>query len=166
MADIHEQLRSLLDREGASYRVIEHEPEGRTEVIAKIRGNRVQQSIKSMVLQIRLKAKENIYCLANVPGDCRVDFDAVKKHFQAESVAFAQREKAQELSGCAIGAIPPFSFDDRLILLADPLIQENEEVVFNAGRLDRSIMMKLSDYIRIARPQLVSIAQRSSSLPK
>jgi Ala-tRNA(Pro) deacylase len=162
MTDIHEQLRSLLDQEDASYRVIEHEPEGRTEVIAKIRGNQIQQSIKSMVLQVRLKTKENIYCLANVPGDCRVDFEGVKKHFNADSAAFAQKEKAQELTGCVIGAIPPFSFNDRLILLADPLIQENEEVVFNAGRLDRSIMMKLSDYIRIARPQLVSIAQRGS----
>jgi Ala-tRNA(Pro) deacylase len=160
MSDIHEQLRSLLDREGASYRVIEHEPEGRTEVIAKIRGNKIQQSIKSMVLQVRLKPKENIYCLANVPGDCRVDFEGVKNHFQADSVAFAQKEKAQELTGCIIGAIPPFSFNEQLILLADPLIQENEEVVFNAGRLDRSILMKLSDYIRIARPRLVSIAQR------
>src|SRR5512144_739452 len=129
MTDIHEQLRSLLDREGASYRVIEHEPEGRTEVIAKIRGNKIQQSIKSMVLQVRLKPKENIYCLANVPGDCRVDFEGVKKHFQAESAAFAQKEKAQELTGCVIGSIPPFSFNERMILLADPLIQENEEVV-------------------------------------
>jgi Ala-tRNA(Pro) deacylase len=166
MTEIHEQLRALLDQEGASYRVIEHEPEGRTEVIAKIRGNKIQQSIKSMVLQVRLKPKENIYCLANVPGDCRVDFEGVKRHFQADSVAFAQKEKAQELTGCVIGAIPPFSFNDRLILLADPLIQENEEVVFNAGRLDRSIMMKLSDYIRIAKPILVSIAQRGEPLPK
>ena len=159
MSEIHEQLRRLLDTEGATYRVIEHEPEGRTEVIAKIRGNRIEQSIKSMVLQVRLTKKENIYCLAHVPGNCRVDFDSVKRYYNADSVAFAQREKAQELTGCVIGAIPPFSFNDQLQLLADPLIQENEEVVFNAGRLDRSIMMRLSDYIRIAKPQLVPIAQ-------
>ena len=158
--DTHEQLRELLDKEGATYRLIEHEPEGRTEVIAKIRGNRIQQSIKSMVLQVRLTRKENIYCLANVPGDCRVDFEGVRSYFQADSVAFAKREKAQALTGCVIGAIPPFSFHDQLHLLADPLIQQNEEVVFNAGRLDRSIMMKLSDYIRIAKPQLVAIALR------
>ncbi len=166
MNDIHEQLCNLLDREGASYRLIEHEPEGRTEVIAKIRGNRIEQSIKSMVLQVRRKPKENIYCLANVPGDCRIDFEGVKSYFHADSVAFAQREKAQELTGCVIGAIPPFSFSEQLVLLADPLIQENDEVVFNAGRLDRSIMMKLSDYIRIAQPQLVSIATRGQPLPK
>ena len=160
MNDIHEQLCALLDREGARYRVIEHEAEGRTELIAQIRGNRIEQSIKSIVVQVRLSKKDNIYCLANVPGDCRIDFNGIKAHFQADSVAFASREKAQELTECVIGAIPPFSFSDQIQALADPLIQENEEVVFNAGRLDRSIFMKLDDYIRIAKPQLVKIALR------
>ena len=158
--DIHKQLCDLLDQEGATYRVIEHEPEGRTEMIAKIRGNRIEQSIKSIVVQVRINRKENIYCLANVPGDCRIDFDGIKNYFNADSVAFASREKAQDLTGCVIGAIPPFSFSDQLQVLADPLIRENEEVVFNAGRLDRSIFMKLDDYLRIAKPQLAKIAVR------
>jgi len=160
MTDIHEQLCMLLDREGAVYRVVAHEPEGRTELIAQIRGNRLEQAIKSIVVQVRLKKKEHIYCLANVPGDCRIDLEGLKNHFNADSVAFASREKAQALTGCAIGAIPPFSFTDQLQVLADPLIQQNEEVVFNAGRLDRSIFMKLNDYIRIANPQLIPIALR------
>src|SRR5215213_6608876 len=160
MSDIHQQLCDLLDQEGASYRVIQHEPEGRTELIAKIRGNKIEQSIKSIVVQVRLNRKENIYCLANVPGDCRIDFNGIKAHLQADSVAFAAREKAQELAGCVIGAIPPFSFNDQLQVLADPWIQENEDVVFNAGRLDRSIFMRLEDYIRIAKPQLAKIALR------
>ena len=158
--DIHEKLCALLDKEGAVYRVIEHEPEGRTEVIAKIRGNRIEQSVKSMTLQVRLTRKDNIYCLANVPGDCRVDFDGVKNYFHADSAAFTSREKAQALTRCVIGAIPPFSFNDQLQVLVDPLVLENEEIVFNAGRLDRSIMMRLDDYVRIARPQIVKIAVR------
>lgn len=160
MSDVHEQLIHLLDRQGATYHVIEHEPEGRTEVIAKIRGNKIEQSIKSIVVQVRLNRKDNLYCLANVPGNCRIDFDGIKNHFQADSVAFASRDKAQELTGCAIGAIPPFSFSDQLQVLADPLIRQNEEVVFNAGRLDRSIFMRLEDYIRIAKPQFAQIALR------
>jgi len=160
MSDIHQQLRDLLDREGAIYRLIEHEPEGRTQTIARIRGNRIEQSIKSIVVQVRLSRKENVYCLANVPGDCRIDFEGIRHHFEADSVAFASREKAQALTGCVIGAIPPFSFNDQLPVLADPLIRQNEEVVFNAGRLDRSILMKLADYIRIAKPQIAAIALR------
>jgi hypothetical protein len=32
--------------------------------------------------------------------------------------------------------------------------------VFNAGRLDRSIFMRSEDYVRIARPQLISISMQ------
>ena len=159
--DVHERLRALLDSQGAVYRVIEHEPEGHTEVISRVRGNRLQQAIKSIVVQVRLNKKENIYCLANVPGDCRVDLDGIKAHYNATSIAIAPRDKAEQLTGCVIGSIPPFSFNDALILLADPLIRENREVVFNAGRLDRSMFMNMEDYFRIATPQVVKIAIRS-----
>lgn len=158
--DIHTRLRNLLDRGGAAYRVIEHPAEGRTEFIAKIRGNRIEQSIKSMVVQVRMSRKENAYYLANVPGDCRIDFNAIKACFKADSVTMASREKAESLTGCVIGSIPPFSFNDQLGVLADPRIKENDEVVFNAGSLERSIFMKMEDYFRIANPQVAVIALR------
>lgn len=159
--DIHERLRALLDEKGAVYRVLEHEAEGHTELISKLRGNRLDHAIKSIVVQVRLNKKENFYCLANVPGDCRIDLDGIKAHFNAISIAIAAREKAEQWTGCVIGSIPPFSFNDGLILLADPLIRDNQEVVFNAGRLDRSIFMKMDDYFRVAQPQEFKIAIRS-----
>ena len=161
LQDVHERLRALLDEKGAVYRVIEHEPEGHTEVISQIRGNRLEQAIKSIVVQVRLNKKENTYFLANVPGDCRVDLDGIKAHYNAISIAIAPREKAEQLTSCVIGSIPPFSFNEQLIVLADPLIRENQEVVFNAGRLDRSIFMNVDDYFRIAEPQVMKIAIRS-----
>ncbi len=160
--DIHERLVQLLTEQGAMFRVIEHVPEGRTELIAQIRGNRLEQAIKSMVVQARYGKKDNRYYLANVPGDCRVDFEAIRAALEADSVAFAPRAKAEALAGCVTGSIPPFSFNEDLIVLADPAIQDNEEVVFNAGRLDRSIFMKSADYIRIAKPRLAKIASRAT----
>jgi len=159
--DIHARLCELLDREGARYRVVEHVPEGRTELIAAIRGNRLEQAIKSIVVQVRLTRKNNRYCLANVPGDRRVDLEAIRRHFNASGVGMANRDRAEALTGCVIGAIPPFSFNEQLTLLTDPLVQENEQVVFNAGRLDRSIFMSSQDYVRIARPQLAGISVAS-----
>jgi Ala-tRNA(Pro) deacylase len=156
----HEQLCALLNKEGAEYRILEHEAEGRTEFITKIRGNRIEQAIKSMVVQVRMNKKENLYYLANVPGDCRVDFDAIKALFNAAGIGMAPREKAEMLTGCVIGSIPPFSFNNQLGVLADPLIKENEEVVFNAGSLEKSIFMRMEDYFRIANPQVVKIALR------
>lgn len=158
IGDIHVRLCALLDGEGALYRVVEHVAEGRTELIARIRGNRLEQAIKSIVVQVRINKKENRYCLANVPGDRRVDLEAVRAHFGAAGVGVARREKAEALTGCVIGAIPPFSFNAQLIVLADPLVCENEQVVFNAGRLDHSIFMRSEDYVRIARPHLIRIS--------
>ena len=159
--DIHEQLCELLDTNGAVYRVMEHEPEGRTEFIAKIRGNKPEQAIKSIVVQVRFGKKESRYYLANVPGHCRVDLAGLQSIFNGTDASIAPREKAEALTGCVVGAIPPFSFNDQLVLLADPMVQENEEVVFNAGRLDRSIFMKSTDYFRIAQPQLKNITLRA-----
>ena len=166
MTDIpstHERLKALLERESAVYRVVEHESEGRTEYIARIRGNRVEQAVKSIVVMIRFGKNEARYALANVPGDCRVDLKGIRDLFGGTQAAFAPREKAEELTGCVIGSIPPFSFNDKLEVLADPLIQQNEEVVFNAGRLDRSIFMRCEDFIRIAKPRLVKIAIRAEN---
>ncbi len=162
-ADILEMLVDLLSREGASFRVIQHVPEGRTELIARIRGNRLEQAIKSMVVQVRYGRQDNRYYLANVPGDRRVDLAAIAAGLGAGSAAFASRDRAEALAGCVIGSIPPFSFNAELLVLADPDIQLNEEVVFNAGRLDRSIFMKMDDYIRIARPRLMRIASAKAA---
>lgn len=156
--DIHGQLCALLEREGAAFRVVEHIPEGHTELIARIRGNRLEQAIKSIVVQVRLAPKQNQYWLANVPGDRRLEMENIRGGLGALSVAFARREQAEALTGCVIGAIPPFSFNEELQVLADPLIANNDEVVFNAGRLDRSIFMHSADYLRIASPQMMSIA--------
>jgi Ala-tRNA(Pro) deacylase len=158
---IYERLCALLDETASAYRIVEHPPEGRTELIAKIRGNKPEQSIKSIVVQVRFGKKESRYCLANVPGDCRVELPVIQELLQGTDVSIAPREKAEQLTQCSIGAIPPYSFNDQLVVLADPLIFENEEVVFNAGRLDRSIFMKSNDYLRSAHPRLENIALRS-----
>jgi Ala-tRNA(Pro) deacylase len=158
---IHERLCALLDENGSIYRIVEHPPEGRTELIAKIRGNRPEQSIKSIVVQVRFGKKESRYYLANVPGDCRVDLPGIQALFNGTDASIAAREKAEQLTQCPIGAIPPFSFNEQLSVLADPLIFEIEEVVFNAGRLDRSIFMKSNDYLRSAHPRLERIALRA-----
>ena len=93
--DIHRRLCELLERAGAAYRVVEHEPEGRTEFIARIRGNRPEQAIKSIVVQVRFGKKESRYYLANVPGHCRVDLQAIQSSFNGTDVSMAAREKAE-----------------------------------------------------------------------
>ncbi|MBS1227785.1 MAG: putative cytoplasmic protein [Proteobacteria bacterium] len=58
-----------------------------------------------------------------------------------------------------MGAVPPFSLWPNVKLVVDPkLLEENEEIAFNAGRLDTSMLLNSADYRRIAAPLLAIIS--------
>jgi len=155
-----DRILALLDTHAARYRVVEHLPEGRTAIISQMRGNTLGQAVNSIVVMVKIGKKERRYYLANLPGDCRVNLEAVKALCQGTYATLASLDKVAELTGSQAGAVPPFSFHPNLQLIADPLLRQNDEIVFNAGRLDRSIFMKLEDYDRIVQPLWVSIADR------
>ena len=157
--DIHQKLITQLDEAGARYRVVEHAPEGQTELVSQMRGNLLSQAVKSLVVLVKIGKKESRYVLVNIPGDRRADLNAVKALYGGTHVMFAPAEKARELTGCEMGAVPPFTFHAQLKLLLDPSLLEHEELVFNAGRLDRSIFIHKDDYLKIAKPALASVAQ-------
>jgi Ala-tRNA(Pro) deacylase len=156
--DTYERLIALLDQQGASYRLIDHPPEGRTELVSAMRGHDVAHAAKCMVLIVKQGKKTTRYVLAVVPGNVRVDLQAVKALLEATYVSFASPEMAQELAGAPSGAVLPFSFHPALELIADPSLLEHEEIYFNAGRLDRSMALKTREFVNLAKPRLAPIA--------
>ena len=69
-----------------------------------------------------------------------------------------------DLTQCVFGAIPPFSFHPSLKLVADPLLFERfDELAFNAGTLERSIILNTQDYKRIAQPELIHFIREENT---
>ncbi len=96
---------------------------------------------------------EGVYVLAVLPGNRKVDFKKVAQVAGMRKATLATPEEAMKQTGCAIGAIPPFSFSPDSKLAVDPaLIESHDEIAFNAGRLDRSMVLNTEDYVRIAQP--------------
>ena len=158
--DTYTRLIRLLDAHGAHYRLIDHEPEGRTEVVSPMRGNALSQAAKCIVLMVKIGKKVTKYVLAVVPGDARVDLNAVKALMSGTYVAFASPDIAERLAGSVTGTVLPLSFNAELELGVDPSLLENDEIYFNAARLDRSMVLKTSDYFEIAGPRIGRIAVR------
>jgi Ala-tRNA(Pro) deacylase len=156
--DTYTQLIALLDEHGARYRLIDHEPEGRTELVSAMRGNRLEQAAKCIVLMVKIGKKVTKYVLAVVPGDAKVDLQAVKALMHGTYIAFASSDIAERLAGSVAGTILPFSFSPELDLVVDPSLLENEEIYFNAARLDRSLVLRTSDYVTLAKPRLGRIS--------
>jgi Ala-tRNA(Pro) deacylase len=159
-ASMYDRLIALLDQSGASYRLIDHAPEGRTEIVSAMRGNAIGHAAKCMVVMAKLGKKVTKYVLAVVPGNARVDFNALKQLLGASYVSFASPDIAESLSGSVVGTVLPFSFDERLELLVDSTVLEPEEIFFNAARLDRSLALRTADYKRIANPRIERLAAR------
>lgn len=160
-------LVELLESHKVPYRMIDHEPEGRTAEASSLRGHALSAAAKSMVVALRFSASASVeheirYVVAVVPGDTRVNLKAVRRSFEAVDARFATLEVAEALSRCVSGSIVPFSFDARLAVVADPVLLESEHLYFNAARLDRSVELCSADYAAVAAPRFASIAKKGS----
>jgi len=158
-ADMYTRLIAFLDENDVSYRLIDHPEEGRTELVSPMRGNELSQAAKCIVLMIKIGKKITRYILAVIPGDTMLDFQAVKSMLGSTYVSFASPDIAERLAGSVAGTILPFAFNDELELLVDPSLLENDEIYFNAARLDRSMVLGTRDYIAVAKPRLGHIAK-------
>ena len=158
--DVFDKLVALLSDAKAKFRIIEHEAQGKSAEISAIRGNRPDQAAKAMVLDVRGGGGGRRHVLAILPGSRKLDFAAVATLFEARKCGFASPETAQELTGCVMGAVPPFALDPALTVVVDEDLLANETLFFNAGRLDRSMELDTKDWIAVARPRVARIASR------
>ncbi|MEN3754335.1 YbaK/prolyl-tRNA synthetase associated domain-containing protein [Mangrovibacter yixingensis] len=157
--DIYNQLVSLLTHEGARFRIMEHEPVGKCEAVSAVRGTRLEQGAKALVCKVKGNSVKR-HVLAILSAAQQADLGKVAHHFGGLKASLASPMEVETLTQCVFGAIPPFSFHPGLTLIADPgLFFQQQEIAFNAGRLEKSIILNTEDYLRIARPQLVNFTR-------
>jgi Ala-tRNA(Pro) deacylase len=155
--DAYSRLIADLDAAGARYRLIDHPPEGRTELVSALRGHDLARAAKCLVIMVKIGKKVTRHVLAVVPGDTRVDLTAVKVLLGGTYAAFAGAEKAEQLAGSVVGTVLPISYSPQLELVVDPSLLGAPELFFNAARLDRSVALATEDYVRIAGPRIEPI---------
>ena len=107
-----------------------------------------------------VKGAEPSPVLAVLPGPPKLDFKKLGIAVGAKKATLADPALAQKLTGCVMGAVPPFALAPDIRLIADAtLLSSNIEIAFNAGRLDRSIVLAVEDYVRIAQPQVADLVR-------
>lgn len=152
----HQQLIALLSDQGAQYRVVEHAAVGKCEAVSEIRGTALGQGAKALVCKVKGNGVKK-HVLAILAADQQADLSQLASHFGGSKASLASPAEVDVLTSCVFGAIPPFSFHPDLTLVADPLLFERyDEIAFNAGLLEKSVIMNTHDYLRIAQPELVA----------
>ncbi|CAM7622918.1 MAG: YbaK/prolyl-tRNA synthetase associated domain-containing protein [Enterobacteriaceae bacterium] len=154
--NIHQHLIETLDNSQARYRIVEHEASGKCEAVSEIRGTALGQGAKALVCKIKGNGVK-MHVLAILAADLQADLARLASFFGGSKASLASPSEVETLTACVFGAIPPFSFHPELKLVADPLLfTRYEDIAFNAGLLEKSIILNTKDYLRIARPELVN----------
>ena len=150
-----EKIQSYLDENDVSYRSLTHEPTYTSEDSARVRGEELAIGGKALLLKI-----DQDFFLFVLSAARKLNSSALKKHFKAKKLRFANREELFDMTGLEPGAVPPFGrpmldFD----LYVDESVLANEKIAFNAGSLRHSVIMPTEDYLKIAHPTVLSFSK-------
>lgn len=154
MNDPYKAITKLLQSYSIDYEELEHEPVFTSEQAAKIRGLKLSQGAKALLLC----ADGQFFLLAIVPGNRKLDTKALKKILGIKDLRFATPKEVKEVMGCEIGACYPLGVIANLKTYVDNHLAQEEIISFNAGLHTKSIKMKCKDYLKLAQPEIVDIS--------
>jgi Ala-tRNA(Pro) deacylase len=149
-----EKILSYLDQAGVEYQHFHHAPVYTSEEAAQMRGLDLRQGAKSIILKVGDK-----FINVVVPGDKQVNLRVFKRRFGVKNIVFATDEELKELTGCVKGAVPPFGFLFGLEQFVDQGVFENQEIAFNAGSNEESVIMESQTYRKIIQAEVGEFAK-------
>jgi Ala-tRNA(Pro) deacylase len=143
----------MLDFAKAEYKFLEHQEVRTSEEAAKVRGTKISDGAKAMVL--KSVDYEGKYVMVVIPADKLVDLGKVAAVL-GEKFEVANGKEVESYTGIKMGGVPPFGRLLKMEVYFDGSMWNKTESAFNCGRKDRSIIMKAKDLIKLAAPNKIS----------
>ena len=144
------QIRDHLNSQAIAFREVHHAPTFTSEESAAARGEDLRIGGKALLMKTG-----DIFRLFVLSASLKADSAAIREKFGVKKIRFATADELKQLTGLVPGSVPPFGppilpFE----LYADTSIAANEKIAFNAGSLEDSIILRVDDWLRAARPQV------------
>jgi Ala-tRNA(Pro) deacylase len=148
----------LFEEHSVEYKVIDH-PACRTSLESAAAraaaGAPAAIGAKAILVNMTFDQGRTEFGVLVLPGNMRIDSKAVKSAIQQlKRFRFASAEEMLLLCGVIPGCMPPFAapiFPEVPALFIDNSLLSYEWLGFNAASLERSIVVRSQDYLRVAR---------------
>lgn len=148
---ISAKLKSYLEKEKVDYKVLEHSPAYTATEIAGAQHVPGRQVVKSVIV----KADDH-FIMCVLPSIHYLDIDKLKHTIQAKNAQMAKEEEIAKLfPDFEVGAEPPFGHLYGLKVYVDKILEEDENIAFNAGTHTDMLMIKFSDFKKLVHPIFV-----------
>lgn len=134
MKPVTENIVRILREKKIPFEMSEHAPVYTSKEAADVRGVDIRTGVKALVAKT-----VDGFIMVLVRADKRADLKHISR-LEGGKVSLASPEEVLERTGCEIGAVPPFGFQEMKTYF-DREILDNKEVNFNCGEHTRSIRM-------------------------
>ena len=145
------KLQDLLDRNHISYGHTVHRPTFTARQLA-----RAEHVPENVVAKTVVFVGDRGYGLAVLPADCAADLDELRDRLGLSHVRLATEPELSALfSDSEPGAEPPFGNLYGVPVYVDDVLCSEDSIAFNAGTHRDAVHMRLRDFMRLVRPQIV-----------
>jgi prolyl-tRNA editing enzyme YbaK/EbsC (Cys-tRNA(Pro) deacylase) len=162
VAQIKTKITDLLDSLTIPYRVLPHtEPVFTVEAAAAQRGVVKEEMVKSILL----KDREGRYAMACVPGEARLDPQAVRAALGEpwKRFSFATAEEIRAVTGYVQGAVAPLCLPDGVPVVMDEAFASLKNCNISSGDPLAGLELAAADLIRVCGATLARITVRENA---
>lgn len=151
-----ERIEEYLNQQGARYQVFHHAPAFTAQRIAQAEHIPGKMQVKSVILHYA-----DQFYMAVLPAVAQLDIAAFNKVVGKSCRLATEAEFKDLFPDCELGAMPPLGSFYMIPVFADDLLEENDEIVMQAGTHTESVKIAWDDYLQLERPRLVQISHRA-----
>jgi Ala-tRNA(Pro) deacylase len=157
---LYHKILALLRGSAVEFEHYEHEHVHHSHEAAKVRGTKLEEAAKAIVLAAgKGDGKRIVMCI--VSGHRRIDLKTLKSLLGEKNVSLATPEDVLAATGCTIGSVPPFGnlCSPPIPVYADADVFSREHLVFSAGSHNHSVRMRTADWRKVVAPTVVDIGK-------
>jgi Ala-tRNA(Pro) deacylase len=152
------QVTEYLTKEGVEFETSEHRATFTAQQMA------AEEHVSGMTVAkpVVIKANNNFY-MCVLPACHKIDFDMLKEQLGAKQIDLAdEKEMARIFGDCALGAEPPFGNLYHLETIMDQSLEDDNEIVFQAGTHEQAIRISMDDYKRLVQPKILAFSYHTT----
>jgi Ala-tRNA(Pro) deacylase len=150
---ILKKLKAALDEAKVSYEVFNHPLAYTAQEIAAAQHVPGKELAKVVMLLV-----DDALVMGVITGNQKIGLNTVKASLGAREVRLATEDEfTARFPECEIGAMPPFGNLFGLSVYADPALEKDEYIYFNAGNHAQTVRLKYEDFARLAQPRVVRL---------
>ncbi|MBI5821171.1 MAG: deacylase [Verrucomicrobia bacterium] len=151
-----ERIEEYLNQQGVRYEIFHHAPAYTAQRIAQAEHIPGKMQVKAVIL----RSGEQFY-MAVLPAVAQLDIAAFTKVVGKPCKLATEADFKDLFPDCETGAMPPLGSFYMIPVYADDLLEEDDEIVMQAGTHTESVKIAWDDYLHLERPRLVQISHRA-----